>query len=100
MSCSSVKIVRRMAPSCQPGDRYSPAMSDAVTVAAVQMAMDADAAANEDRAEGLVRSAAASGAQIVLLPELFTGPYFCIDARPDDLALNDVNQIRFTWQCS
>ena len=60
-------------------------MSDAVTVAAVQMAMDADAAANEDRAEGLVRSAAASGAQIVLLPELFTGPYFCIDARPEHL---------------
>ncbi|MEZ5178771.1 MAG: nitrilase-related carbon-nitrogen hydrolase [Acidimicrobiales bacterium] len=61
-------------------------MSDTVTVAAVQMAMAAEASTNEDRAERLVRVAAASGAQVVLLPELFTGPYFCIDARPDDLA--------------
>jgi N-carbamoylputrescine amidase len=58
-------------------------MSDSVTVAAVQMAMAPDVATNEDRAEGLVRRAAADGAHVVVLPELFTGPYFCIDARPE-----------------
>ena len=62
-------------------------MSDTVTVAAIQMAMAADVATNEDRAERLVRQAAAGGAQVVLLPELFTGPYFCIDARPEHFAL-------------
>jgi N-carbamoylputrescine amidase len=59
-----------------------------VTVAAVQMAMDDDADTNVDRAETLVRDAAAGGADIVLLPELFQTPYFCKDqdARHLDLA--------------
>ncbi len=50
-----------------------------VKVAAVQMAMGADRAANRDKAESLVREAAANGARIVLLPELFEGLYFCKD---------------------
>jgi N-carbamoylputrescine amidase len=40
-------------------------------------------AANVATAERLVRRAAADGAHIVLIPELFEGPYFCIDQRPE-----------------
>ena len=50
-----------------------------VKVAAIQMAMCEDKEANADRAEELVREAAANGAQIILLPELFEGLYFCKD---------------------
>jgi N-carbamoylputrescine amidase len=50
-----------------------------VTVAAIQMACDWNLAGNIVRAEQLVREAAARGAQIILLPELFEGPYFCIE---------------------
>jgi N-carbamoylputrescine amidase len=62
-------------------------MSELVTVAAVQMSMTAVVAANVDRAERLVREAAAQGAQIVLLPELFERPYFCKDQLPEQLML-------------
>ena len=58
-----------------------------VTVAAIQMAMEADSAANIARAEGLVRKAAAAGAQVILLPELFEGHYFCKDQHPEFLKL-------------
>jgi N-carbamoylputrescine amidase len=59
-----------------------------VTVAALQMACDWDTAGNIARAERLVREAAARGAQVILLPELFATPYFCIeqDARHLNLA--------------
>jgi N-carbamoylputrescine amidase len=59
-----------------------------VAVAALQMACDWDARGNIARAERLVRAAAAQGAQIILLPELFETPYFCIeqDARHFGLA--------------
>lgn len=40
------------------------------------MRMTASAQANTDEAERLVREAAGRGAQVVLLPELFEGPYF------------------------
>jgi N-carbamoylputrescine amidase len=50
-----------------------------VTVAATQMSCDWDADANIAKAEKLVRAAAARGAQIILLPELFEAPYFCIE---------------------
>jgi N-carbamoylputrescine amidase len=50
-----------------------------VTVAAIQMSCGWDAAANIARGEVLVREAARSGAQIILLPELFETPYFCIE---------------------
>ncbi len=50
-----------------------------VSVAAIQMACGWDAQANIVAAEGLVRRAAARGAQIILLPELFETPYFCIE---------------------
>jgi N-carbamoylputrescine amidase len=59
-----------------------------VTVAATQMSCDWNAAGNIAKAEKLVREAAARGAQIILLPELFEAPYFCIeqDNRHLDLA--------------
>jgi N-carbamoylputrescine amidase len=50
-----------------------------VTVAAIQMSCDWDAAGNIAKAHQLVREAAARGAQIILLPELFEAPYFCIE---------------------
>jgi N-carbamoylputrescine amidase len=50
-----------------------------VTVAAIQMSCTWEGAANIARAEGLVRRAAAEGAQVILLPELFETPYFCIE---------------------
>src|SRR5215469_17347019 len=58
-----------------------------VTVAAVQMACGWDREANLARAERLVREAAARGAQIILLPELFETPYFCIEQDARHLAL-------------
>ena len=58
-----------------------------VTVAAVQMAMDWNAAGNIARAEALVRQAAGAGAQVILLPELFETPYFCIEQDSRHLAL-------------
>jgi N-carbamoylputrescine amidase len=50
-----------------------------VTVAATQMACTPDAAANIANAEKLVRQAAARGATIILIQELFETPYFCQD---------------------
>ena len=50
-----------------------------VTVAATQFACGWDREANLAKAESLVREAAARGAQIILLQELFETPYFCIE---------------------
>ncbi|HEU4673355.1 MAG TPA: nitrilase-related carbon-nitrogen hydrolase, partial [Candidatus Limnocylindrales bacterium] len=56
-------------------------------VAGVQMAMGDDPAANLERAVALVREAVANGAELVVLPELFTRPYFPQHAqRPEYLA--------------
>lgn len=48
-----------------------------VTVAATQMRCSADIRRNIEHAEELVRFAAARGAQVILLQELFETPYFC-----------------------
>ena len=58
-----------------------------IRVAATQTACDWDIAANLDRAESLVREAAAQGAHIVLLQELFATPYFCPEQKPAHFAL-------------
>jgi N-carbamoylputrescine amidase len=58
-----------------------------LTLAAVQMAMGAGRAANLAAAERLVREAAREGAQLVLLPELFSSPYFPKDESPAHFAL-------------
>jgi len=50
-----------------------------VQVAAIQMSCDWNAQDNIAKAERLVRQAASQGAQIILLPELFETPYFCIE---------------------
>lgn len=51
-----------------------------ITVAAVQMASgDWSLNNNMDRAEKLIREAASRRANLVLCPELFMSPYFCID---------------------
>ena len=52
-----------------------------IRVAAVQMSMTADVEENIRQADRLVRQAAAEGASIVLLPELFERPYFCQERR-------------------
>ncbi|WP_324698519.1 N-carbamoylputrescine amidase [Novosphingobium aerophilum] len=49
-----------------------------ITVAALQLALNsADESENIAAVSTLVEEAAAKGAQIVLPPELFSGPYFC-----------------------
>jgi N-carbamoylputrescine amidase len=58
-----------------------------VSVAAVQMSCGWDRDANIARAEKLVREAAARGAQVILIPELFETPYFCIEQDSRHLAL-------------
>lgn len=50
-----------------------------VKAAAVQMSMSQDKSSNVQKAERMAREAAKSGAQIILLPELFEGHYFCKD---------------------
>ncbi|CDQ11988.1 N-carbamoylputrescine amidase [Acidithiobacillus ferrivorans] len=58
-----------------------------VKVAAIQMAVGGDEADNIAKALRQVTSAADAGAQIILLQELFSTPYFCKDQNPDFLLL-------------
>ncbi|WP_170799679.1 N-carbamoylputrescine amidase [Stutzerimonas stutzeri] len=62
-------------------------MSRVVTVAATQMACSWDRHANIANADRLVREAAAKGAQIILIQELFETPYFCQKPNPQYLQL-------------
>ncbi len=50
-----------------------------VTLAATQMSCSWDKSDNIARAEALVRDAAAQGANVILIQELFETPYFCIE---------------------
>ncbi len=52
-------------------------MNKTIKVAAVQAAFGEDMNANIAKVEKLVRAAAKQGAQVILPPELFQGPYFC-----------------------
>jgi N-carbamoylputrescine amidase len=58
-----------------------------VTVALVQMRCDGSPADNLERALRGVAEAAGRGADLVVLPELFLGPYFC--QRPDNKSAFD-----------
>ena len=50
-----------------------------VKVSAIQMAMSEDKTSNIAKAIELVKTSASNGANIILLPELFEGLYFCKD---------------------
>jgi len=50
-----------------------------VKVSAIQMSMSEDKNSNISKAIRLVKESAQNGAQIILLPELFEGLYFCKD---------------------
>ena len=52
-------------------------MAHTMKVAALQAAFGDDMGANIKTVERLVRDAAKKGAQVILPPELFQGPYFC-----------------------
>jgi len=56
-------------------------------IAATQMACTWNIAANHEKAEDLVRQAAAKGAHVVLLQELFETPYFCPEQKAEHFAL-------------
>lgn len=71
-----------------------------IRVAALQLAFEEDARRNIAHVSALVREAADRGAQVILPPELFEGPYFCrvedeglfatarpVDAHPAVLAM-------------
>src|SRR3974377_1649522 len=62
-------------------------MTDKFTVGLVQMRCTTNKEDNLARAEGKIREAAARGAQIVCLHELFAGEYFC---RTEDAGLFDL----------
>jgi N-carbamoylputrescine amidase len=53
-------------------------MARTLRLAALQASFGDDQQANIARVAGLVREAAAGGAQVILPPELFQGPYFCV----------------------
>ena len=62
-------------------------MSRPLTVGLVQMSMCPDPVGNLARASALVADAAARGAQLVCLPELFSWRYFCQSEDPANFAL-------------
>ncbi|MBN9521392.1 carbon-nitrogen hydrolase [bacterium] len=61
--------------------------NDAFTIGLVQMSMAPDKETNLAKAEAGIAAAAKAGAQVVCLPELFTGYYFC---QKEDIALFDL----------
>jgi predicted amidohydrolase len=71
-----------------------------VVVAATQMACSRDREANMKRAEALVRKAAAQGAQIILIQELFDNVYFCQDQLETEFSLAADCTVPHTQQCS
>src|SRR5439155_16039701 len=67
---------RRVVPLHQPaGARL---MARTLKLATIQAAYGEDLAANIATTAGFIREAAADGAQVILPPELFQGPYFCV----------------------
>lgn len=50
-----------------------------ITVAAIQLALNADEQSNIDAVSDYIAAAANKGAQIILPPELFSSPYFCAE---------------------
>lgn len=52
-------------------------MARKIRIAVLQAAFNEDMAANIAKVESFTRDAAKDGAQVILAPELFQGPYFC-----------------------
>lgn len=63
-----------------------------LTVATTQMPCSWNLQHNLDHAEQLVREAAAQGAEVILLQELFATPYFCIEQHHKHLELAEEYQ--------
>src|SRR5689334_356583 len=63
-------------------------MGRTTTLGLIQMRCDGPREQNLAKAVRLVGEAAAKGAKLVVLPELFLGPYFC--QRPDDRVAFDL----------
>lgn len=62
-------------------------MSKQVKIGLVQFAMEKSIEANREKAASMITAAAKKGAEIICLPELFTGPYFCtVENAPFDYA--------------
>lgn len=61
-------------------------MPEIVHVAAIQSSFEDSRAQNLQRMDELIREAAAKGAQIILMPELFEGRYFPQSQREEDFA--------------
>jgi N-carbamoylputrescine amidase len=55
---------------------------DRIAIGVVQFVCGESVRGNLETAGRLVRAAAAQGADVVLLPELFAGPYFCLRPAP------------------
>jgi len=58
-------------------------MPRTLTLAATQFACSWDLPKNAEAAERAIRAAAAKGAQVILIQELFEAPYFCIEERAE-----------------
>jgi N-carbamoylputrescine amidase len=54
-----------------------------ITVSAIQCPLGGSREENIERVMGHVRAAASQGAQVILPPELFEGPYFCRDEKEE-----------------
>jgi N-carbamoylputrescine amidase len=63
-------------------------MSNIVKIAAVQMHCEKDVKRNIENAENKVREAAFRGANIILLPELFSSLYFCQEENNQHFSLS------------
>lgn len=61
--------------------------SDKVTVAALQLVLNGTLDENLLSVSRMIRKAAGNGAQIILAPELFQGPYFCREEKEEFFAL-------------
>jgi N-carbamoylputrescine amidase len=59
----------------------APTEAAPLRVAAIQAPLGGSREENVERVTAHVRAAAAKGAQVILPPELFEGPYFCREER-------------------
>ena len=87
MTARAGAVTRSMPGLACSSDPISVVGMTELAIAAIQMAMTHDFDDNIATAERLVRDAARQGARIILIPELFEGPYFCKDQLPEHLAL-------------